>query len=447
MHPALPLRALFYARAGHSRLAELEAVAARFGVSVPWCWDARLRATNGGDLGPRLIQPLPALKDAEARALAEAASQCVGCRGVFELWGQGESLEACAQQAARLQAAHLRGRVVGTWRLESVVLGARRGVDLAAQRTRREAFASVLDALADQPVDLSAPRHRIWLVEDRQSDRLHQALSEPGPRFQLLYQLPEERPPIRTRTAQLDLAKRAFLSTSTLPADQALLLCNLALARAPRQGASLLDPFCGSGGILLAAAALGAHTVGSDLDWRVVSDNPWPIRIPPSPGRPQRGTERVRMRDNFVEAELPEPKALLTLDVNAAEAVPRLLQANGGERFDALVCDPPYGRREFQGGEKAWDGAQSFQVDAASLEGTLGTLLRLAAELLSPQGTLAFLIPVRSPKAPKKPEPKVLVERLQTMGGPLGLELRHLGVQVLHRGLHRAVVVMDRGRQ
>jgi hypothetical protein len=33
---------------------------------------------------------------------------------------------------------------------------------------------------------------------------------------------------------------------------------------------------------------------------------------------------------------------------------------------------------------------------------------------------------------------------LQAEGAANGLRLRHLGVEVLHRGLHRAVVVMDR---
>ena len=58
---------------------------------------------------------------------------------------------------------------------------------------------------------------------------------------------------------------------------------------------------------LLAAAALGAWTVGSDLDWRLVSDNRVPIRIPATRDRPDRGVEAVRMRDNFDEAIRCDP--------------------------------------------------------------------------------------------------------------------------------------------
>ena len=440
-----PMLALFYSRAGDSRLAEFEAVASRFGGSgADFGWDRRVLATNGGDLGPRVVQWLsPFLRQDEAW-LADAAAQAVGCRGVFEVWGQGDTLEACAASAAAVPASHIQGRIHGSWRLESAVLGSRRSQHPSSLRRRMDAFGTVLDALEDRLVDLKDPQCRLWLVEDRQSLKDAGPFPEPPPRYLLLFQLPSDVPAIQVRMAQLDTRKRAFLSTSTLPADRALLLCNLALARAWSPEPTVLDPFCGSGGILLAAAALGARTVGSDLDWRMVSDNPWPTRIPPSPGRPGRGTERVRMRDNFVEAELPEPRALLTLDVGADEAASTLLLANGGRLYDALVCDPPYGRREFQGGEERWAGELSFRVDAVALGSALRTLFLLARQTLKPSGSLVFLTPVRSPNDGSKPSLEELRAMLTLEGASQNLSLRHLSVEPIHRGLHRAVVVMDR---
>ena len=441
----LPLIALFYARVGDSRLEELEAVAQRLGAPpVAWGWDRRVLATNGGDVGPPIVQGLPPLPEAGWGWLADAAAQSVGCRGVFEVWGQGDSVEACAASAATVPAAHIRARVQGSWRVESVVLGARRSQHPGSLGARMAAFGPVLDALDDRPVDLGAPAHRLWLVEDRQFLKDLSPMPAPPPRHMLLFELPPRAPPIQARATQLDLRKRAFLSTSTLPAGRALVLCNLALARARGPHPTVLDPYCGSGGVLLAAAALGARTVGSDLDWRMVSDNRWPIRIPVSPDRPRRGVERVRMRDNFVEAGLPEPRALLTLDVGVADAAARLLAANGGAPYDALVCDPPYGRREFQGGADAWDGELSFQVDAAALGTTLRALLGLAGQVLAGHGRLVFLAPVRAPKDPSKPPLDTLRAMLLAEGDAHGLQLVHLGVEVLHRGLHRAVVVMAR---
>ena len=455
----LPLLALFYARAGDSRLAEFEAVAQRLAGprDMVWTWDHEILATHGGDIGPRIVQWLPPLldplldpllnplRDSYERWLADAAAGCVGCRGVFELWGQGDSIDACAEVASAVPAQHIRSRVSGSWRIESLVLGARRSQHAGSLGARMAAFGSVLDALEVRPVDLENAKHRIWLVEDRQLLKDSSPLPFPPPRYMLLYEVPARVPAIQSRINALELRKRAFLSTSTLPADRAMLLCNLALAQAPRVGAAtLLDPYCGSGGILLAAAALGAQTVGSDLDWRLVSEHPWPSRVAATPSRPARGEERVRMHDNFLEAGLPEPKALLNVDVGAPDAAECWLQANGGEPFDALVCDPPYGRREFHGGAEAWAGELSFQVDTATLYNALRTLIRHAERTLKPLGRLVFLAPVRSPKDVSKPTLDTFEKMLQVDGAAHGMRLAHLGVEVRHGGLHRAVVLMER---
>lgn len=445
MADAPPLLALFYARLGDSRLAEFEAVSRRLGATaVDGAWDRRPLALNGGDTGPRLVQKLPRCAAEDHALLADTAAMSVGCRGVFEVWGQGDSIEACADRAAAVSAEHIRARIQGPWRVESVVLGARRSQHPGSLGARMAAFGSVLDAIEDRPVDLDNPAHRLWLVEDQQRLKGGQPIPEPPPRYMLLLKLVGDLPSVQPLLSRLDLRRRAFLSTSTLPADRALMLCNLALAGAQGHRPTLLDPYCGSGGILLAGAALGAETVGSDLDWRLVSDNRVPICIPATPDRPDRGVEPVRMRDNFDEAQLPQPKALLTLDVGAPKAAERLLKANGGKAYHALVCDPPYGRREFQHGEQAWDGALTFKVNQQALAGTLRTLLRLARETLRPGGRLVFLAPVRAPRDPAKPSLETLRTMLQHEGDPHGMKLLHLGVEQMHRGLHRATVVMAR---
>lgn len=440
-----PLLALFSARAGDSRLAEFEAVALRFGLGdVSWSWDDRIVAMHGGDHGPRLLQRLPRMAEDEQAVLADVAATCVACRGVFERWGYGDSIEDCAAVANSVSAEHVQRRVQGSWKLESLALGARQSQDARALGARMRNFDSVLDALELRPVDLEAAEHRIVLLEDRQLLHDRSPLPDPPPRFQLLFELPARVPAIHGRIRQLELPKRAFLSTSTLPADRALLLCNLALAHAPRASARVLDPYCGSGGLLLAAGALGARGVGTDIDWRLVSETPWPSGNRASTARPQRGAERVRMRDNFIEAGLEEPKSLFPLDVSATDAVAQWLRANDKRPYDAIVCDPPYGRREFQNGVAAWAGELSFRVDSATMAKTLGMLFLHAQQLLRPAGRLVFLVPVRSPRDAHKPSAEELRSMLRTLGPPRGLCVAHVGVEVIHRGLHRAVVVMQR---
>ncbi len=432
----LPRLALFHTGLGDSRLAEVEANAPGVGS---WTWDRRVVRTSGGDEGPSLVQPLP--DDVPDALLAEAAARSVGCRGAFEVWGEGDTLEACARASGAVSAAHVRARVDGPWRVVSQVLGGKHSGELGA---RIRPFRATLAGLGDRPVQLEGTAREVWLVEDRRVLEGGGPLPGDPPRFRLLLRLPTSLPDTRDWLRVLDLRRRAFLGASTLPPDRALLLCNLGLSGAG-PGASLLDPFCGSGGVLLAAAALGARVTGSDLDRRMLREVRVPIDIPVSKGRPGRGVEAVRMRDNFDESGLPGPQALLRLDVGAPDAAAQLLAANGGRPYDALVTDPPYGRREFQGGAGAWDGALSYRVDADALWDTLGRLLDLAAAALRPGGRLVFFAPVRAPRDDTKPTLDGLRGWLVAEGARRGLSLGHLAEERVHRALHRAVVAMCRG--
>ena len=89
MADPLPLLALFYSRAGESRLAEFQAVAQQLGAPpVAWSWDRRMLSTNGGDVGPRLVQYLPPLPAGHPDWLADAGARCVGCRGSLRFGGR-----------------------------------------------------------------------------------------------------------------------------------------------------------------------------------------------------------------------------------------------------------------------------------------------------------------------------------------------------------------------
>lgn len=60
---------------------------------------------------------------------------------------------------------------------------------------------------------------------------------------------------------------RPFLSPITLHPKIARALVNLSQVKKQQ---TLLDPFCGTGGILLEAGLLGAHTVGSDIEQKMI---------------------------------------------------------------------------------------------------------------------------------------------------------------------------------
>ena len=138
----------------------------------------------------------------------------------------------------------------------------------------------------------------------------------------------------------------------------------------------MLDPFCGSGGLLLSSALLGARVVGADVDAELLSFSDAPVRFPNSPLRPNRGVELVSYRDSFTELGLEQPMLLAGLDIQSADVVPQVLQANHGQRYDAIVTDPPYGSR-----------VNSNMSDEQITE----RLCEVASQVLKPLGRLVLL--------------------------------------------------------
>lgn len=66
--------------------------------------------------------------------------------------------------------------------------------------------------------------------------------------------------------SRFDVKKRSYVGPTTMDAEMSFLMAN---AAAVRPGSCVLDPFCGTGGVLLAAVALGANAAGSvgcDID-------------------------------------------------------------------------------------------------------------------------------------------------------------------------------------
>lgn len=86
-------------------------------------------------------------------------------------------------------------------------------------------------------------------------------------------------------------------------------------------GKLVLDPFCGTGGILIEAALLGATIAGSDIDPEMVA-----------------GT-----RANLQQAIPGREWDLHTIDVGQIRKL---------GMFDAVVTDPPYGRSSFKNSEE-----------------------------------------------------------------------------------------------
>ncbi len=90
------------------------------------------------------------------------------------------------------------------------------------------------------------------------------------------------------------------------------------LARIPR-GARILDPFCGTGSILIEGGLIGMRIYGSDIDERMIE------------------ASRINLRKFGLRAELE------SRDVGEIEG-----------KYDAIITDPPYGKSSSTRGENVY---------------------------------------------------------------------------------------------
>lgn len=80
----------------------------------------------------------------------------------------------------------------------------------------------------------------------------------------------------RDRIRKLDIKKRKFIGNTTMDPTLALLMANIAKVDL---GATVLDPFVGTGSLLLAAAEFGGFVVGSDIDYLTLHARTRPSRV------------------------------------------------------------------------------------------------------------------------------------------------------------------------
>jgi tRNA (guanine10-N2)-methyltransferase len=196
----------------------------------------------------------------------------------------------------------------------------------------------------------------------------------------------------REMITKMDVKQRAYIGNTTMEAGMSLVQAGMALAG---PGKFIYDPFAGTGSLLLAAAAYGAHVIGSDIDGRMMRGK-W------STGRERvgivRSAKQYGIQDKLVD--------VLNFDVTQHPL-------RRGVLFDAIVTDPPYGiragaKRLGKRDTSKWrtepyvmeDGSLSHQLAGYlppsrpyALDDLLADLMTFAARMLVPRGRLVFWMP------------------------------------------------------
>lgn len=117
------------------------------------------------------------------------------------------------------------------------------------------------------------------------------------------------------------LKKRAYLGPTSMDAELSFIMTNLAQVK---PGGMVMDPFVGTGSILLSCALRGAYCVGTDIDIRVLRG---------------KGADQTVFA-NFAQYNLPRPEL-----IRSDNALYHRHYRTEHALYDAIVTDPPYGIR------------------------------------------------------------------------------------------------------
>ncbi len=247
-----------------------------------------------------------------------------------------------ARVADRLALTHRLGRYLGSTSLEDLdkvvsVLDIPPG-SLCVRAKKVEGLHPDVDTfdLARKVGKILASRHGIDLTHP--DLRLRVLLSDK------VHFLLVEREIDRRQFDRRKVAERPFFSPISLHPRYARALVNLTEAR---EGETLLDPFCGTGGIVLEAALLGIRAIGSDIDPGMVEGC-------------QRNLEHFGVSARVEVSDIGDIR----------------------EKFGpvrTVATDPPYGR--------------ASSTKREELDGLYERGLRAMAEIVVPGGRLAVVMP------------------------------------------------------
>lgn len=262
--------------------------------------------------------------------------RCTLVRSVLELWGMGRSLQECASAAEDWSNTHpsrFQQYANESWKITVQTLGSK--YTREEQDAMRAHFALKSLKALKGPVQLKNPTNEFVIVHEVELDANGGTLL---PRRNHKGELVNpDRPPVacyfgpalggtrkkkgRADLEQFSLKRRTYLGPTSMDAELSFIMASLGRVQ---PGSIVLDPFVGTGSILLSCALRGAYCIGSDIDIRVLR------------GRSQ--NENVTA--NFRQFNLPRPEL-----VRSDNAIYHRHYRRHRPLYDAIVCDPPYGIR------------------------------------------------------------------------------------------------------
>ncbi|OWF53424.1 tRNA (guanine(10)-N2)-methyltransferase homolog [Mizuhopecten yessoensis] len=356
------------------RIAELKALIDLFNVDIQW--DEK----SLGDESPYLKVKI--LSEEDVRKIG---SRSVLIKNIIELWGHGgtysELNESLRETNRNIMVPHFVKEKSFKFELDAFN-------KKLSHSYKLEMFQHLpQDVLAFQgDVSLDNPDEAFFLLEDY-GPFGSQAPENP---HQIYFgrQISEgQRDAIRKYTLQ----SRKFIANTSMDACLSLLMANIGQVKKDNL---VIDPFVGTGSLLVACAHHGAYVMGTDINYLLLHAR----------GKPSRAKQEKRESDESIQANLCQyGLGDFYLDAVIGDASKHRMWRQQ-PMFDAIITDPPYGVREKA--KKVGTGVEDVKLSDDQKIGHvphkvdyhLGQifkdLLNFAAKFLHMGGRLVYWFPV-----------------------------------------------------
>ncbi|EUD67729.1 hypothetical protein C922_01918 [Plasmodium inui San Antonio 1] len=272
-------------------------------------------------------------------------SRSVLIKGIIQIWSEGPTYDDVLNDLLskeHLFSSHLEDK---KWRFHFNSFG--KIVSQNDKVKKMEHFKVILDKYPK--VDLSSPEVELGLLEEYDQNNMGilkkiffgKSMALRKNNRTLVYRRNDEGHMIndvRTKKTQLawwihySLNKRPVLGPTTTDNELAFLMCNIAKIKA---GHIVLDPFVGSGGLLITSSIFNAICVGNDIDIRLLKG----YKIAYLNPHMQHKSRNKNIFENFLHYDLSLPEILVSDNSKP------VWNAFHKPWVDAIVTDPPYGNR------------------------------------------------------------------------------------------------------
>ncbi|XP_021925227.1 tRNA (guanine(10)-N2)-methyltransferase homolog isoform X2 [Zootermopsis nevadensis] len=351
------------------RLPEITSIASLFNINIRW-----LEKPNQH---PYWVVELPSEK-----AARQIASRSVGLRSCMELWAQAKTEEELHKNVRSYPMELMKPYFKPDLSFKISVETFCNRQSQAEKVTKIESFSYLP---LEGPVKLNDPDVCLQLLEYYGLDSNH----IPEKPYNLFFGrwIADGQRDVITK---LSLKTRKFIGNTSMDPQLSLYMANQALVR---NGDLVLDPFVGTGSLLVAASHFGGYVLGSDIDFLMLHGKTRPTRIQ---------QKKHRDKDESVRSNMQQyGKDNQYLDVIVADASLPLWRPSF--KLDCIITDPPYGIRE---ATERIGSTKNYQISDHHLVGHIPSkveyglqqiyqdLFQFAAQHLKMGGRLVCWIPV-----------------------------------------------------